>query len=205
MGWLLVLILAGCDTFRAAESTASERDGDTDADGDTDNNGTIDTGTALLWYEARVQTTDGVMTGGRWGTIFTDSADPASFDDPLCENVGTWTWGGDAPSVCPDCDWAFYILTTDTVAEGPRCADFGRVGGEWDGFDHSWGFSERYLYRYAGYEILLEDVFWYYYDAGGYWLIMSYSYGAGGYGHPGEDATDVLARWRYDASYSYLP
>ncbi len=207
------VVWSGCDQLLGVEETETEKptvsdtepdtDVDADADGDADTDGTIslDTGTYLLWYEARVQTTDGVMTGGSWGTIFTDIADLPSFDNLLCNNTGTWTWGGDAPSMCPDCDWAFYTLTTDTVAEGPDCADVGRVGGEWDGFDHSWGFSELYLYHYARYEIPLEKVLWYYYDGGGYWFFLAYNYA--GYGYNEGDATDMVARRNYGYGYYY--
>ncbi len=208
----VTLFMAGCtagsDTGKTTDVTDADADtdADTDADADTDTDAdsdttTIDTAIALVWYEASAQVSGGEFVSGSWGTIFTDLADLPSFDNVLCDNTGAWSLAGPRDADCPDCDWAFTLATTGTTATGDLCADFGRVGGEWDGFDKSWGFSNEYLYVYGTYEIPLEKVLWYYYDGGGYWFFLAYNYG--GYGYNEGDASDMTARRNYGYYYFY--
>ncbi len=177
---------------------------DDNCNGVVDEGVCLDTGVALLWYSGDATVCDrSTFLQGHWGTTFTDLADLGDASAvPLCNNTGTWEYGGPAPSLCPSCDWAFQLNVVDTVAEGAYCDDFGRVGGEWDGFDRSWGFSEAYEYRYGTYTLDLEDVLWYYYDGGGYWFFLAYNYG--GYGYNTGTANDMTFARNYYYYYFYL-
>ncbi len=213
MRWWLLPVLtlpplgsAACGDVGSGDTditTDWDAETDGDADTDTDHHGPgRDAEVASFWYEATFQTAEGAFVGGTWGTVIVAGATNPSWADLLCDNTGTWSYLGPAPEGCPDCAWAFELAVTATVADGEYCPDFQRVGGEWDGFDRSWGYATFYDYLYGDAVYRLQRVIWYYDVHGADWVPLFYNYDGSNYNYG--DAADLTARRNYGL-YSYYP
>lgn len=169
------------DSDRPTESD-SDGDTDTDADGDGDTDGDGDSGVALLWHHLEGEVRDGVWIGGRYGTWITALPTLPSFDALLCDNTGVIVSAEPAP--CPECDWAFTFRIGDTTADGERCDDFGRTGGEWDGQEVTLGYTS-------------DGARWYDYTTRGSWQLLWDGTGDGAAGGV------VSMNWNYAYYYYY--